>query len=58
MEFAKLLSEKKDPEEEVKLHLVTSNNEEYIDGAKEAFEFVKQINIDPSTGAFDDALKK
>lgn len=38
MEFAKLLSEKKDPDVEVKLHLVTSNNEDYIEGAKEAFE--------------------
>lgn len=38
MEFAKLVSEKKDPETEVKLHLVTSNNEDFIDGAKEAFE--------------------
>lgn len=38
MEFAKLVSEKKDPDTEVKLHLVTSNNEDYIEGAKEAFE--------------------
>ncbi|TQO36594.1 ATP-dependent Lon protease [Arenibacter algicola] len=38
MEFAKLLSEQKDPEVDVKLHLVTSNNEDYIEGAKEAFE--------------------
>jgi len=38
MEFAKLVSEKKEPDAEVKLHLVTSNNEDYIDGAKEAFE--------------------
>jgi ATP-dependent Lon protease len=38
MEFAKLVSEKKDPDIEVKLHLVTSNNEDYIEGAKEAFE--------------------
>lgn len=38
MEFAKLISEKKNPEAEVKLHLVTSNNEDYIEGAKEAFE--------------------
>gem|GEM_PF-3685826 len=26
--------------------------------AAEAFEFVKKINIGPSTAAFDDALKK
>ena len=38
MEFAKLLSEKKDPETELTLHLVTNNNEQYIEGAKEAFE--------------------
>lgn len=38
MELAKLISEKKDPEQEVTLHLVTSNNEEYIANVKEAFE--------------------
>jgi len=38
MELAKLISEKKDPEVDVKLHLVTSNNEDYIEGAKDAFE--------------------
>jgi ATP-dependent Lon protease len=38
MEFAKLVSEKKDPETEVKLHLVTANNEDYVENAKEAFE--------------------
>jgi ATP-dependent Lon protease len=38
MELAKLISEKKDPETEVKLHLVTSNIEDYIADAKEAFE--------------------
>ncbi|WP_298366450.1 BREX system Lon protease-like protein BrxL [uncultured Lutibacter sp.] len=38
MEFAKLISEKKDPDVEVKLHLVTANNEDYIENAKEAFE--------------------
>jgi len=38
MEFAKLLSEKKDPDTEVKLHLVTNNNEDYIQNAKDAFE--------------------
>lgn len=36
MEFAKLVSLKKDELEEVKLHLVTNNNEEYIDNSKEA----------------------
>ena len=38
MEFAKLIAQKKQPEVEVKLHLVTANNEEYIENAKEAFE--------------------
>ena len=38
MELAKLISEKKDPETEVKLHLVTSNIEDYIADAKEAFD--------------------
>jgi ATP-dependent Lon protease len=38
MELAKLISEKKDPETEVKLHLVTSNNLDYIEGARDAFE--------------------
>lgn len=38
MEFAKLVSEKKDPDTEVEIHLTTSNNEEYIENVKEAFE--------------------
>jgi len=38
MEFAKLVSEKKDPEVEVKLHLITANNEDYLEDAKEAFQ--------------------
>ena len=38
MEFAKLASEKKDPETDLKLHLVTTNSEEYINNVKEAFE--------------------
>lgn len=38
MEFTKLLSEKKQTDSEIKLHLITSNNEDYIDGAKNAFE--------------------
>ena len=38
MEFAKLVAEKKDSDVEVKLHLVTSNNLDYIEGAREAFE--------------------
>ena len=38
MEFAKLVSERKDPREEVKLHLVTANIEDYIENAKGAFQ--------------------
>ncbi|MBZ0328271.1 MAG: BREX system Lon protease-like protein BrxL [Altibacter sp.] len=38
MELAKLISEKKDPDSEVKLHLVTSNVEDYVAEAKDAFE--------------------
>jgi ATP-dependent Lon protease len=41
MEFAKLLSERKKEDEELKLHLVTSNSEDYIDNVKEAFEQMK-----------------
>lgn len=37
MEFAKLLSEKKNKETELRLHLITNNNEDFIEGAKEAF---------------------
>jgi len=29
-----------------------------IQGATEAYSFVKHINITPNVGAFDDALKK
>jgi len=38
MEFANLISKRKHEGEEVKLHLVTSNNEDYIENAKEAFK--------------------
>lgn len=38
MEFAKLVSIKKDDLEEVKLHLITNNNEEYIENSKEAIQ--------------------
>lgn len=38
MELAKLISEKKEPNSEIKLHLITSNNEGYIENAKDAFE--------------------
>jgi len=38
MEFAKLVSLKKDELEEIRLHLVTNNNEEYIENSKEALK--------------------
>jgi ATP-dependent Lon protease len=38
MEFAKLVSEKKDPRAEVKVHLITANNENYIENAQESFQ--------------------
>ena len=38
MEFAKLVSEKKNQEVEVNIHLVTTNNEDYLEDAKEAFQ--------------------
>ena len=38
MEFVRLVSEKKDPSQEVELHLVTINSEDYIEGVKEKFD--------------------
>lgn len=38
MEFARLVSEKKAPEDEVRLHLITTNNEDYIADAKDSFQ--------------------
>jgi len=38
MEFVRLVSEKKDPLEEVELHLITTNSEDYIEGVKEKFD--------------------
>jgi len=37
MEFVRLVSEKKEPLQEIELHLVTANNEDYIEGVKEKF---------------------
>lgn len=37
MEFAKLISQKKEKLEEVKLHLITNNNEDFIENSKTAF---------------------
>lgn len=38
MELLKLVAEKKSSETEVKVHLVTTNNEDFIEGSKESFE--------------------
>lgn len=38
MELTKLIASQKDPNTEIKLHLVTSNNEEYLSNSKEIFE--------------------
>ena len=38
MEFARLVSEHKPKGEEVRLHLVTNNNEEYLANARESFQ--------------------
>ena len=38
MEFVRLVSEKKDPLQEVELHLITTNSEEYLEGIKEKFD--------------------
>lgn len=38
LEFCKLISEVKGDTEEVKLHLVTNNNEEYLANSKQAFQ--------------------
>lgn len=38
MEFAKLVLMKKDESDEIKLHLITCNNEDYIDNSKMAFK--------------------
>jgi len=42
MEFAKLVYSKKEELEEVRLHLVTNNNEEYIENSKEAFSEITE----------------
>lgn len=40
MEFVKLLAEKKEPENEIKLHLVTTCDEEYLETTTEAFNSI------------------
>jgi len=42
MEFTKLVSMKKDNNEEVILHLVTYNNEEYLQNSREAFQEITE----------------
>lgn len=42
MEFAKVISDRKQVGDEVKLHLVTSNNEDYIENAKEIFQQIEE----------------
>ena len=37
MELAKLIAEQKEDDEEIKVHLITNNNAEYIENASEAF---------------------
>jgi len=38
MELLKLISEKKTQDEEVKVHLITTNNEDFVQDSKDAFE--------------------
>jgi ATP-dependent Lon protease len=40
MEFGILLSQKKDPNIEINLHLVTNNEQEYLENARDAFELI------------------
>lgn len=42
MEFAQLLIENKENGQEVKLHLSTNNNEEYIENSKDAFKEIEE----------------
>jgi ATP-dependent Lon protease len=57
IELCKLIAETKQSDEEVKIHLITNNNEEYIENAKEAFseliESLLPLGIDLSY-TFDD----
>jgi len=59
MEFARLVAELKQPEEEVHIHLRTNNNEDYISNAKEAFsdmmDSLEPIGIN-FTYEFDESL--
>jgi ATP-dependent Lon protease len=59
MEFARLVAEIKEADEEVTIHLKTNNNEEYIDNAKQAFsdmtDSLKPIGVN-FTYEFDEDL--
>ncbi|MDG5768326.1 BREX system Lon protease-like protein BrxL [Balneolales bacterium ANBcel1] len=50
MEFARLVAETKQPDEEVVIHLRTYNNEDYLEGAKDKFSEMQE-SLEP-TGIF------
>jgi len=59
MEFAELIAETKAEGEEVKLHLVTNNIEEYLENSKESFDQIQSSLEDAGiifTYEFDDAI--
>ena len=59
MELCRLIAEVKSPDDEIKIHLITNNNEEYIENAKGAFtemiDSVSSLGIDLSY-EFSDVL--
>ncbi|MFA5417372.1 MAG: MIT C-terminal domain-containing protein, partial [Bacteroidales bacterium] len=59
MEFTKLIAELKTEDEEIKLHLITSNIEEYVENAREAFKHMIE-SLEPLgiilTFEFDDNI--
>jgi ATP-dependent Lon protease len=59
MELCRLIAEVKSPDEEIKIHLITNNNEEYIENAKGAFteiiDSISSLGIDLSY-EFSDVL--
>jgi ATP-dependent Lon protease len=59
MELCRLIAEVKNPDDEIKIHLITNNNEEYIENAKGAFseiiDSVSSLGIDLSY-EFSDVL--
>lgn len=46
MELCTLIAEKKSEEQEVRIHLITNNNEDYIEGAKDAFKEIHESLMD------------